>query len=229
MIFHLIDQLSKMSNVNWSELNELDANLAWSVLTSEISDKFFDGTLLAVPTIKQASYYDLMACFSKIKKSKYRLHGQLNLNLASGGKMDEKFMEKDLNTESFSHTWSDGDHSVKITLEGVKKLVMNWDMEGSLVIDHNEVDFRKKSVYVISEVVTAAEIIVELQLFYTKNVYHFDDKQTPVAFSYLEFPVDENGILQDAKDTKLDMNAVFEPIESTEPTEPTKNLKFISE
>ena len=225
MFFHLLVQLTEMSDVNWSKLYIHDPNVAWSILTSEISETFFNGTLLAVPTIEEASYFDLMVCFSKVNsnilnkmsKSKYRLHGHF-LDLASEGKTDKKLMKvlrkplkEDFNSECSSY-WSDGNKQVKITLQGMKKYVMNWNLEGDLVIDHKKVDFRNRSVYVISEVVYAEKIIMEVQIYYTKNVYYFD-KQIPVAFSYLKFPVDKNGILQAAKDTKLNFDAVFEPVE----------------
>ena len=229
MIFHIFDQLTEMSDVNWSKLNHLEPNLAWSVLASEISDTFFNGTLLVVPTIEEAFYFDLMVCFSKVNdnilnkmsKSKCRLHGHF-LDLASEGKTDKKLLKvlrnplkEDINSD-YSSYWSDGNsRAVTITLQGMKKYVMNWNLDGDLVLDHKKFDLRNRSVYVISEVVYAEKIIVEVQIYYTKNVYHFEQER-PVAFSYLKFPVDKNGTLQAAKDTKLNFDAVFEPVEDYE-------------
>ena len=215
--------------VNLKDLKELDPNLAWSLLATEISEKFFSGTLLTVPTIDEANYFDLMVCFSKKKKNilktitgtnaDFRLHGHF-LDLAVEGKLDEELievmrnpLEEDLNIESNSFSWTDGgSKSVTIRLDGMKKYVMNWNVEGDLVIDHEKLDLRNESVYVISEVVYARQVTVEVQIYYTKNVYHFHD-QIPVGFSYLKFPVDRTGTLQPAKDTKINLDAVFEPVE----------------
>ena len=216
-------------NVNLKKLNQLDPNLAWSLLTSEISDKFFDGTLLAVPDLEEASYFDLMVCFSKIKsnilqkftksEADFRLHGHF-LDLAAEGKIEDKFMEvvknpleEDLVRDSCSFSWTDGSSkAVTVTMEGMKKYVMNWNVEGDLVLDQEKLDLRNESVYVISEVIYATKVIVEVEIYDTKNIYHFDN-QIPVGFSYLKFPVDKTGTLQAAKDTKLNFDAVFESVE----------------
>ena len=94
------------------------------------------------------------------------------------------------------------------------------NVEGDLVLDQEKLDLRNESVYVISEVIYATKVIVEVEIYDTKNIYHFDNQigfssssfQFPVGFSYLKFPVDKTGTLQAAKDTKLNFNAVFESV-----------------
>ena len=97
-----------------------------------------------------------------------------------------------------------------ITLEGMKKYAMNGNVEGELVLDQEKFDLRNESVYIISEVIYATKVIIEI--YKTKNIYHFDN-QIPVGFSYLKFPVDKTGTLHAATDTKLNFDAVFESVD----------------
>ena len=85
--------------------------------------------------------------------------------------------------------------------------------QGSLVLDCEKVDLCNDSVYIISEVVYAEKVIIDIQINtkdkYDSNIVEIDSK-IPVAFSYLKFPVDKNGVLLAAKDTKIKFDAVFE-------------------
>ena len=216
-----------MYKINWDNLKiGSDPNLAWSLVRREISDKFFAGTLLTVPTLEDAPYYDLMVCFSrinsnlvsKITKSKpeFRLHGHF-LDIAADKNILEALgnpLKEDLNWLSYSYEWTDrNSKSITIKMEGMKKYVMNWNLDGGrLVLDTEKVDLRKENVYVISEVVYATNVIVEVQISDTHNVFQIEN-QIPVAFSYMKFPVDKNGVLLPAQDTKIKLDAVFEPVQ----------------
>ena len=214
-----------MSKINWAILKNSDPKVAWSLVSKEISDQFFAGTLLTVPTLEDASYFDLMVCFSRINsnivskitmsKPEFRLHGHF-LDIAADKHVLESLgnpLKEDLNLTSYSYKWTDrNSKSITIKMEGMKKYVMNWNLDGRrLVLDSEKVDLRKENVYVISEVVYADKIIVEVQISNSANVLQIEN-QIPVAFSYMKFPVDKNGVLLPAQDTKIKLDAVFEPV-----------------
>ena len=215
-----------MPSINWNKLDSPNPKVAWSILAQEISDKFFSGNLLAVPAIDQASYYDLMVCFSKIshflqRTPTYRLLGHfLDISAPAKNEMELMMIEilrnplkEDMNSTSFSYTWidEDNDKSVTIKMSGMSKYQLNWNLkQGSLVLDSEKVDLRNDSVYVISEVVYAKSVLVDVQVKEKSECIIETGGTIPVAFSYLKFPVDKNGVLLTAKDTKLRLNAVFE-------------------
>ena len=217
-----------MPNIDWNKLHSPNPIVAWSILAQEISGKFFARSLLAVPSIDQASYYDLMVCFSKVSHfwqltSSFRLLGHF-LDISAPSKRNEpelwEFMKnplkEDLNATSYSHTWTDDNNSKSVTIKmaGLSKYELNWNLkQGSLVLDCEKVDLCNDSVYIISEVVYAEKVIIDIQINtkekYDSNIVEIDSK-IPVAFSYLKFPVDKNGVLLAAKDTKIKFDAVFE-------------------
>ena len=218
-----------MPSINWNKLDSANPIVAWSILAQEISDKIFSGTLLAVPAIDQASYYDLMVCFSKISHfwqltPTYRLLGHF-MDISTPAKNEMELMEvlrnplkEDLNS-TYSYTWTNN-KSVTIKMSGMTKYLLNWNLkEGSLVLDSEKVDLRNESVYVISEVVYAEQVIIDVQVNKDSvvdrkimNIMLACDACSlfPVAFAYLKFPVDKNGVLLAAQDTKLKTDAVFE-------------------
>ena len=86
-----------MPSINWNKLDSPNPIVAWSILTQEISDKFFNETLIAVPSIDDASYYDLMVCFSKIshfwqRTPTFRLHGHF-LDISAPAKDEMELMD----------------------------------------------------------------------------------------------------------------------------------------
>ena len=220
-----------MPSINWNKLDSPNPIVAWSILAQEISDKFFNETLIAVPSIDDASYYDLMVCFSKIshfwqRTPTFRLHGHF-LDISAPAKDEIELMEilryplkEDLASTFFSYTWTDdnNDKSVTIKLSGLSKYELNWNLkQGSLVLDCEKVDLCNESVYVISEVVYAEKVIIDVQVNKKKSEFDremveidLNSGKIPVSFSYLKFPVDKNGVLLAAKDTKLKLDAVFE-------------------
>ena len=214
----------KMPSIDWNKLNSPSAiDVSWSILAPEISDKFFSGTLIAVPNINDADYFDLMVCFSKIsyfwQRTTFRLLGHF-LDISAPARKDHNMnqlwdilrnpLKEDLNSTSYSHTWTDEKKkSISIRMTGLSKYEVNWNIpHGSLALDCEKVDLCNKSVYVISEVVYAEKVIIDVQVN-KKNIIEKRNK-IPVAFSYLKFPVDDNGVLLAAKDTKLKFDAVFE-------------------
>ena len=52
-----------MPTIQWIKLISSNPLVAYRILAQEISEKLFDGTLIAVPSIDQAKYYDLVVCF----------------------------------------------------------------------------------------------------------------------------------------------------------------------
>ena len=220
-----------MPSINWNKLDSADPIVAWSILAQKISDEVFDGTLIAVPEIQQASNYDLMVCFSKISHfwqltPTFRLHGHF-LDISAPAKKNDEMelmevlrnpLKEEMNSTSYSYTWTDDNNnkSVTIKMSGMSKYELNWNLkEGSLVLDSEKVDLRNESVYVISEVVYASQVIIDVQVNkkkseFDRNIMKIDTEKIPVAFTYLKFPVDKNGVLLAAKDTKVKTDAVFE-------------------
>ena len=219
-------QFIKMPSIDWNKLNFPDPFVAWSILAQEISDKFFSRTLIAVPAIDHAEYYDLMVCFAKIVHfwqwtPTFRLLGHF-LDISAPTKNEMELMEfinplkEDLNSTSYSYTWTDDNKSKTVTIKmsGLSKYELNWNLnQGSLVIDCEKVDLSNGSVYIISEVVYAQKVTIDVQVEKkerSERKLMEVDVQIPVAFSYLKFPVDKNGVLLAAKDTKVKLDAVFE-------------------
>ena len=218
-----------MPTINWNELDSPNQILlAWSLVSQEISDKFFNGTLIAVPSIDQASYFDLMVCFEKVthfwqRTPTFRLLGHF-LDISAPLENEKEMMKvlrnplrEDLNSTSFTYTWTDdkNNKSVTIKMTGMSKYELNWNLKpGSLVLDCKKVDLCNDSVYIISEVVYASVVIIDVQIKknseFERKVIQINNGTIPVAFSYLKFPVDKNGVLLAAKETKLKFNAVFE-------------------
>ena len=215
-----------MPSIDWNKLTSPDPVVAWSILAQEISDKFFSRTLIAVPAIDEAKYFDLMVCSAKILHfwqwtPTFRLLGHF-LDISAPAKNEMELMEvlrnplkEDLNSTSYSYTWTDNkSKSVTIKMSGMAKYEMNWNLkEGSLVLDCEKVDLCNGSVYIISEVVYAEKVIIDVQInkkeTAERKIIEIDDK-IPVGFSYLKFPVDRDGVLLTAEKTKIKLDAVFE-------------------
>ena len=170
-----------MPSIDWNKLNSPNPIVAWDILSQEISDKFFARSLLAVPSIDQASYYDLMVCFSKVSHfwqltSTFSLLGHfLDISVPARERRIEpelwEFLrnplKEDLNATSYSHTWTDdiNTKSVTIKMSGLSKYELNWNLkQGSLVLDCEKVDLCNDSVYIISEVVYAEKVIIDVQI-----------------------------------------------------------------
>ena len=125
-------------------------------------------------------------------------------------------IKEHMTSTSFSYTWTDDINLKLVTIKmlGMSKYVLKGNLkQGSLVLDCEKVDLCNDSVYIISEVVYAEKVIIDVQIStkekFGENTVEIDSK-IPVAFSYLKFPVDKNGVLLAAKDTKIKLDAVFE-------------------
>ena len=145
--------------------------------------------------------------------------------------------EEDITPKSYSYTWTDvnNNKSVTINMSGMSKYQVSWHLkQGSLVLDCEKIDLRNESLYVISEVVYAARVVIDVRVDKNseidRKIMEIDtmtgqamldlgttvlqddtviDAGIPVAFSYLKFHVDNNGALV-ADDDKIQLNAVFE-------------------
>ena len=55
------------TKINWSELEDPDVKLGWSLCRTSISRHFFDSKLVVIPVpmIQEADEFDLMTCFTK--------------------------------------------------------------------------------------------------------------------------------------------------------------------
>merc|ERR1711875_83160 len=109
----------------------------------------------------------------------------------------------------YKKNWKEREKSITIEMSNITKLVTNWASigEGNLVIDNSLEDLQGiKTIYIISEVIYAEKILVEVNVG-TASMSDEITVRTPVAFSYMKFPVDKLGVLQAAKDTKLNISA----------------------
>ena len=198
---------------------------------SKVAKELFPG-LLAVPHLLQADYYDLMVCFTKCPTSVmskivgegpvYRLHGHI-ADLVSKEHTDipelvvmcQHPSKEDLHETNFTRTWTRGDRTIMVKLGGLSKLVTNWTIgEGKLVMDKSFEELADVAkVYIISEVVFAETVIVEVDT--KKKSEASEMKRIPVAFSYFKFPMNTEGVLQAGTD-KVNKDADFLLIEEIE-------------
>ena len=92
--------------------------------------------------------------------------------------------------------WEKNSKKIHIELNGLRKVVTNWTVEsGSLVLDLELEELNGiKSVYIIGEVIYSERVFMEMKLSDGKLADEISN--VPVAFSYIKFPVDKDGILQ---------------------------------
>ena len=184
----------------------------------QVAKELFPG-LLAVPHLLQADFYDLMVCFTKCPTNAidkmarvgpvYRLHGHI-ADLVATEETDIPELvvmckhpsQEDICLPNFSRTWTKGDKAIMVKLGGLSKLVTNWTItEGKLVMDTSIKELAEAGkVYVISEVIYAETVIVEVDSKKTSEAVEM--KRIPVAFSYFKFPMSSGGVLQPGKDKR---------------------------
>ena len=116
------------------------------------------------------------------------------------------------NEETFYAEDDDKCKSVTIKFHQMEKEVINWATlsEGDLVFNLDDLDMEgRRTLYIITEVVYSKGLSINAKVH---NAEFEDDisARIPVAFSYTKFPIDKNGILKSAKDTKVDIHATFE-------------------
>ena len=106
-----------------------------------------------------------------------------------------------------------GEKSVEIQMEGLTKEVINWAgiSKGQLILNLEKVDLEgRRTVYMISEVIYASKVTIKASVG-SESKTDTMKRKVPVAFSYTKFPVNTDGVLQEAKDTDLDRSATFAP------------------
>ena len=56
-----------MPDIAWDILKQTDLKVAWRLAVKDMSKEFFSSQMVVVPHIEEASFYDLMVCFTKEK------------------------------------------------------------------------------------------------------------------------------------------------------------------
>ena len=209
-----------MRSFDWSRIKDLNLKHAWRTLSTEISKEFFGDEMVVVPNIGDAPYYDLMVSFSKNKSgfvdklarvpAEYKLLGHFS-DLAKtfishdGGPVTDstEFLYmcqhpafEDIRPTEHGMVWEKDSKRIRVELKGLKKVVTNWTVDsGSLVLDLELEELHDvKSVYVISEVIYSERVFMEMRLADKKLADEI--RNIPVAFSYVKFPVDKDGVLK---------------------------------
>ena len=62
-----IKRIRKMPDIAWDILKQTDLKVAWRLAVKDMSKEFFSSQMVVVPHIEEASFYDLMVCFTKEK------------------------------------------------------------------------------------------------------------------------------------------------------------------
>ena len=73
-----------------------------------------------------------------------------------------------------------------------------------MILDIDKVDLRGSSIYVISEVIVAEIVHMNVDVVNSGRT-SYESEMIPISFSLLKYPVDENGILLDAEQIKFSL------------------------
>ena len=146
-----------MPTIQWIKLISSNPLVAYRILAQMISEKFFDGTLLAVPSIDQAKYYDLVVCFEDFTHfwqttPHFRRLGHF-LDISVPARYGLDLIKEHMTSTSFSYTWTDDINLKLVTIKmlGMSKYVLKGNLkQGSLILNCEKVDPRNESVYVTS-------------------------------------------------------------------------------
>ena len=222
-----------MPDIAWDILKQTDLKVAWRLAAKDMSKEFFSSQMVVVPHIEEASFYDLMVCFTKEKIGvleklakvgpEYQLQGHISDLVRTSTEdgspktnMEELLhtcqhpSKEDIKTTNYSKSWSEEKKTITVEMSG-SKYVTHWTIgAGNLVINTSMEDLQGiNTVYIISEVIYAEKVRVEVEV--GKEILADElKKRIPVAFSYMKFPVDKMGVVQPAKDTKLNTGAMFQ-------------------
>ena len=223
----------------WKQLQSAsNLKTSWSIVSDELgryisSAEGLGEEVIAVPRIEEAAYYDLMVCFSKFKAHRFvlpfsqdydfHLHGHMTDimgELADHKKLLECCKNPstgDLNKEKLEFSAHDkgGEKKITITLDGLKKKVVNWAgiSSGQLIIDTDKVDLEgRRILYIITEVIYANKVSVSSKVGSDVKEEAMSTSGVPVAFSYTKFPVDKEGIIKEARNTTLNRSRTFAPV-----------------
>ena len=239
-VVYKIDRFDLMSkSVEWNQLQSAsNLKTAWSIASNELgrfisSAEGLGEEVIAVPRLEEAAFYDLMVCFSKFKAHRFvlpfskdydfHLHGHMTDIL--GELADHKKLLEccknpsngDLNKENltFSVHNKGGEKEVTITLDGLKKKVVNWAgiSSGQLILDTEKVDLEgRRILYIITEVIYANKVSVSSKVGSDVKEEAMSTSGVPVAFAYTKFPVDKEGIIKEARNTTLNRSRTFAPV-----------------
>ena len=215
-----------MTDIKWNEIKkEADAFKAWTGVSKLIAEQLFHSNMFVIKDLASASYYDLLTCFVKEQKTfstrkRYELIGHVSDLLKTTGEAPGTNMSQFLKLcshiptadfpQNYSHTWTKGKEFVRVDLNGMTKHVINWAlMTTPLVLDPALPIVKKHNTfYIISEVVYANVLEIHLELDGLQDRYRLEQR-TPIAISYEKFPIDGQGRLGSALNTRVDVNAEF--------------------
>jgi len=220
-----------MSSIEWKSMKVADTHIAWRLCSVELSKTFFSSfsDMVVVPNIQEASYFNLLACFSKpnpkgvmnnVKKlwkksPDYCLHGHI-ADLSRYDNIKALFNAITVKADVASsksvmwQTTSDGiSKKIRIELQGLSKENINWSQldEGDLVFDREVLDLEgRQTLFIITEVIYAEKVGINVSVSVDKGIKETTldiNKKIPVAFSYMKFPMDKYEILKQARDTDV--------------------------
>ena len=220
-----------MSSIEWKSMKVADTHIAWRLCSVELSKTFFSSfsDMVVVPNIQEASYFNLLACFSKpnpkgvmnnVKKlwkksPDYCLHGHI-AELSRYDKIKALFNAITVKADVASsksvmwETTSDGiSKKIRIELQGLSKENIDWSQldEGDLVFDREVLDLEgRRTLFIITEVIYAEKVGINVSVSVDKGIKETTldiNKKIPVAFSYMKFPMDKYEILKQARDTDV--------------------------
>ena len=135
-----------MPDIAWDILDQVNLKVAWRLVSKDISKMFFNSRMVTVPHIEEASYYDLMVCFTKKNagmidklakvESQYHLHGHVadlvKVNTEDGTpktNMQELLYicqhpsNEQMETMGYRNNWEEGKKSITVEISGLSKLV----------------------------------------------------------------------------------------------------------
>ena len=206
-----------MPDIAWDILKQVNLKVAWRLVAKDMSKVFFSSQMVAVPHIEEASFYDLMVCFTKEKVGmleklakvgpEYQLHGHIadlvRIYTEDGqprNNMEELLYtcqhpsEEQIEITSHTKTWEEGKKYITVEMSGLTKYVTNWTIGASnLVIDTNMEDLHGiYTVYIISEVIYAEKVRVEVEV--GKDIFADEiEKKDSCCFLLHEVPRGQDG------------------------------------
>jgi hypothetical protein len=131
-----------MPDIAWDILKQVNLKVAWRLVAKDMSKVFFSSQMVAVPHIEEASFYDLMVCFTKEKvgmleklakvRPEYQLHGHIadlvRIYTEDGQprtNMEELLYtcqhpsEEQIEITSHTKTWEEGKKSITVEMSSL--------------------------------------------------------------------------------------------------------------
>ena len=186
-------------------------SLVWRICDKELRSTFCS---LMIPNIEDPFEFDLLQCFS-LSRSEPRQFTAVGhfLNIADRNTLlgfPTNRLEGSLDFNRLELTKEDDRMTVtiKVTVEGLRKHQVDWDCDGPMMLDIDKVDLRGSSIYVISEIIVAETVHMNVDVVNFGRT-SYETEMIPISFSLLKYPVDEDGILLDAEQTKFSLEDNF--------------------